>query len=100
EENGIEVDAIAGCSMGAYIGAVWAYGYDGATMEKLAREVEQRWGVLGLIDPFILPRQGFLRGERVKSRLKQSIGDVHFSELIRPLRVVATNLASLERTIF
>ncbi|HTG44172.1 MAG TPA: patatin-like phospholipase family protein, partial [Verrucomicrobiae bacterium] len=100
EENGIEIDVIAGCSMGAYIGAVWGYGYDGQVMERLAREVEHRWGLFELIDPFILPRQGFLRGEKVKRRLKKSIGDVHFSELSRPLRIVATNLSSLERAIF
>lgn len=100
EENGIEVDVIAGCSMGSYVGSVWAYGYDGLAMERLAREVEHRWGLLELIDPFILPRQGFLRGEKVKRRLKRSIGDVHFSELVRPLRIVATNLTTLERAIF
>jgi NTE family protein len=55
---------------------------------------------LELIDPFILPRQGFLRGEKVKRRLKKSIGDVHFSELERPLRIVATDLNTLERTVF
>ncbi|HKQ38628.1 MAG TPA: patatin-like phospholipase family protein [Verrucomicrobiae bacterium] len=99
EENGIEVDVIAGCSMGSYVGSVWAYGYDGIFMERLAREVEKRWGLLELVDPFILPRQGFLRGEKVKHRLKRSIGDVHFSELARPLRVVATNLATLERVV-
>jgi len=100
EENGIEVDVVAGCSMGAYVGAVWAYGYDGVTMERLAREVEHRWGLFELIDPFLLPRQGFLRGEKVKGRLKRSIGDVHFSELVRPLRVVATHLGSLDRVVF
>ena len=100
EENGIDVDVVAGCSMGSYIGAVWAYGYDGVAMERLAREVEHRWGLIELIDPFILPRQGFLRGEKVKSRLKRSIGDVHFSELVRPLRIVGTHLASLDRVVF
>lgn len=100
EENGIEIDVIAGCSMGSYVGSVWAFGSDGIEMERLAREVENRWGVLQLIDPFILPRQGFLRGEKVKRRLKHSIGDVHFSELVRPLRIVATNLNTLERTVF
>ena len=100
EEAGIDIDVIAGCSMGSYIGSVWAYGYDGLAMERLAREVERRWGWLELLDPFILPRQGFLRGEKVKRRLKRSIGDVHFSELVRPLRIVATNLSTLERTIF
>ncbi len=100
EENAVEFDVIAGCSMGAYIGAVWAFGNDGVAMERLAREVENRWGLLQLIDPFILPRQGFLRGEKVKRRLKKSIGDAHFSELVRPLVVVATNLATLELAVF
>jgi NTE family protein len=100
EENGIEVDVVAGCSMGSYIGAVWASGYDGVAMERLARELEHRWGLFELIDPFILPRQGFLRGEKVKDRLKRAIGDGHFSEMVRPLRIVATHLASLDRVIF
>lgn len=100
EENGIEVDVVAGCSMGSYIGAVWASGYDGVAMERLARELEHRWGLFELIDPFILPRQGFLRGEKVKQRLKRAIGDAHFSEMVRPLRIVATHLASLDRVVF
>jgi NTE family protein len=100
EENGIDIDFVAGCSMGSYVGAVWAHGYDGVEMERLAREVEHRWGLFELIDPFILPRQGFLRGEKVKRRLKRSIGDVHFEELVRPLRIVGTNLTTLERIIF
>ncbi len=44
EENGIEIDCVAGASMGAYVGAIWAYGLDGAMLEKTAREVEGRWG--------------------------------------------------------
>src|SRR6185436_1110705 len=46
EENGIPIHAIAGSSMGAYVGAVWAAGHDGASMERFAREVEGRWGFL------------------------------------------------------
>ena len=57
EENGIEVDVVAGCSMGSYIGAVWAAGYDGVAMERQARELEHRWGLFDLIDPFILDRK-------------------------------------------
>jgi NTE family protein len=100
EENGIEVDCIAGASMGAYIGAIWAYGLDGEMLEKTAREVEGRWGLLRLIDPELPPRRGFLRTQRTITRLRRSIGDAHFSELIRPLRVVATQLDTLERVVF
>jgi NTE family protein len=100
EENGIDVDAIAGASMGAYVGAAWACGFDGQKLEKLAREMESPWAFWSLIDPAFPPRQGFVRGVAVKTRLMKSIGHVRFAELVRPLRVVATNLETLERTVF
>ena len=100
EENGIEIDCVAGASMGAYVGAIWAYGLDGAMLEKTAREVEGRWGLLQLFDPVLPPRRGFVRTRRTIARLRRSIGDAHFSELIRPLRVVATHLETLERVVF
>lgn len=100
EENGIEIDAVAGSSMGAYVGAVWAYGHDGQVCEKIAREVEKRWGLLYVVDPVIPPRQGFLRTRRALGRLHRSIGRSHFSEMVRPLRVVATHLDTLERVVF
>ena len=100
EENGIEVDVVAGCSMGAYVAAIWGYGCDGKAMEKLAREVEGRWGVWRLVDPVFPPREGFIRGQAVKKRLQRTIGDVQFAELERPIRVVATNLYTLDRVVF
>jgi NTE family protein len=100
EENGIEVDVIAGSSMGAYVGSIWAYGCPGTELERIAREMEGRWALWSLIDPVFPPRQGFLRGYALKKRLMRSIGNVRFSELVRPLRVVAGNLATLERVVF
>jgi NTE family protein len=100
EENGIEIDCIAGSSMGAYVGAIWAYGLDGEMLEKTARETEGRWGLLRLADPVIPPRRGFMRTRRSIARLRKSIGDAHFSDLIRPLRVLATRLDTLERVVF
>lgn len=100
EENGIEVDMIAGSSMGAYIGALWGYGIDGNGLEKLARELEGRWAVAHLVDPVLPPRQGFIRGERIKKRVLRSIGHAHFGDLKRPVRIVATRLDSLEKVVF
>jgi NTE family protein len=100
EENGIPICAIAGSSMGAYVAAVWAAGHDGRSMEKFAREVEGRRGLLNLLDPVPLPRSGLIRGEKTRGRLQRAIGPIQFSELPRPLRVVATNLHTLERVIF
>ena len=100
EENGIEPDVVAGSSMGAYVGALWAYGCKGAQLETLARQMEGKWALWHLIDPVFPPRQGFLRGYAVKQRLQQTIGDVEFSDLLRPLRVVAANLDTLGRVVF
>jgi NTE family protein len=100
EENGIEVDVIAGVSMGAYVGALWASGLDGGELEKLSREMEPRWALWTLIDPVFPPRRGFMRGFAVKKRLMRSIGHSRFADLARPLRIVAGNLATLERVVF
>ncbi len=100
EENGIEVDVVAGASMGAYVGSIWANGADGPELERLARELEGRWAFWTLIDPVFPPRQGFLGGFSVKRRLMRTIGRARFADLLRPMRVVAGNLATLERVVF
>jgi NTE family protein len=100
EEHGIEIDYIAGCSMGAYVGALWSYGLDGNKLDRLAHEVEGRFGMLGLIDPVMPPRRGFIRGFAIKRRLKRSIGEAHFVDALTPIRIVATHLGSLGRVVF
>jgi NTE family protein len=100
EENGIEVDVVAGASMGAYVGSIWAHGHEGPELERLAREVEGRWKLWSLVDPIFPPRQGFLRGYAIKRRLERSLGMARFADLVRPMRVVATNLTTLERKVF
>ena len=100
EENGIEVDCVAGASMGAYIGGLWAHGADGAELEAMARENEGRWSFWSLFDPVLPPRRGFLRTRKVMRRLRRSLGDASFCDLVRPLRVLATNLETLERVVF
>ena len=100
EETGIEVDLIAGTSMGAYIGALWAFGHDGQFLERKARELEGKWGLFKLIDPAFPPRRGFIHGRAIRERLERSIGDVRFEQLARPLRVVTTHFDTLERIVF
>jgi NTE family protein len=100
EENDIEVDIVAGSSMGAYIGAVWGAGYCGREMEKFAREIEGYRGLWRLMDLAAFPRRGFLLTERVRKRLEQTIGPLHFSDMARPIRIVATRLDTLERVVF
>ena len=100
EENGLDVDVVAGASMGAYVGSIWCCGHEGGKLEALAREMEVKRAMWSLIDPVVVPWQGFMRGYAVRRRLERSIGSVHFSDLARPLRVVAATLDTMERMVF
>jgi NTE family protein len=51
------------------------------------------------MDPAIFPRRGFLLTDRVRKRLEATIGALHFSDMARPIRIVATRLDTLERVV-
>lgn len=99
EENGIEIDVVAGTSMGAYVGACWCFGHNGGQLQQLAGQVSDRWGVFKLTDPQFPPRRGFIAGKKAKARIMETIGDATFSDLERPLRVVATELDTLRSRV-
>ncbi len=95
EENGLAPDIVAGSSMGAYIGALWCSGLDGAALEREAHDTSQWRALAELIDPVVPPRRGFLRGDQIRRRLSSTICAAHFSQLRTPLIVTATNLDTL-----
>jgi NTE family protein len=100
EEHGIEPDIVVGSSMGAYVGAIWASGANGEEMLRLANDVRRLRSRLSLLDPVLPPRQGFIRGHHVLKRLRATLGDATFESLPRMLRVVATDIETLERVVF
>ncbi len=100
EELGIEVDAVAGTSMGAYVGACWCSGLDWHGLAELAGGIKTRGGVRKLIDPVFPPRTGFVRGMRVRRRLEEAVGGARFEDLSRDFYVSATNLSTLEGALF
>ncbi len=99
EENGIEIDAIAGTSMGAYVGAMWASGLNGEQLEALAAEMKERRDLLSLVDPVAWPRRGFIRGHKIERRLRETLGHRRFDEMLKPLYLLATRLESFERVV-
>ena len=52
--------------MGAYVGALWAKGYDPDEMEKMAMECSGLMGALKLADPKLWPVRGLLKGKLLK----------------------------------
>ena len=100
EEEGIPVHAIAGTSMGSYVGSLFAAGFDGARLEELAREIKDRKTLLRLLDPIFPPSEGLIRGEKIRAHLERSLGGIEFADLKIPLLVVATDVDHLVPRVF
>lgn len=90
ESHGYEITSIAGCSMGALIGGMYAAG-------KLPEVKDwvlalDRRKVLSLVD-FSLSLTHLVKGDRVMEALKEIVPDVNIEDLpflIRPLQPIGT----------
>jgi len=97
QKEGIPIDMIAGASMGALVGAVYAQGKDITQMKNLAIE----WGAKRLsllVDP-ALPKTGLIRGRKIEDMLKSIMGDIEFRDLRMPFACVATDISTGEEVV-
>ncbi|MFC2072033.1 patatin-like phospholipase family protein [Chloroflexota bacterium] len=97
EKEGIPIDMIAGTSMGALVGAIYAHGQDIEQMKNLAITLGAKR--LGLVD-LTLPKTGLLRGRKIEDTLKLVIGEAKFSDLKIPFACVATDIDCGEEVVF
>ncbi|MTI96071.1 MAG: patatin family protein [Firmicutes bacterium] len=87
EKYKIPIDYIAGTSMGALIGGLYSFGLDVEFMIKFASELQSRsW-----ID-LTVPRQGFVRGDKIQSMLQLLTKNQRIEDLPRPFAAVATDI--------
>src|SRR5439155_5736906 len=92
-ESGYDIRSIAGSSMGALVGGIYAAG----KLEVYAGWVSalERMQVLRLLDQ-AFGRSGLLKGERLMGVLRQLIGDFDIENLPISFTAVATDLESGE----
>ncbi|WP_186007570.1 patatin-like phospholipase family protein [Dehalogenimonas alkenigignens] len=99
EREGIQVDMLAGTSMGAIVGAAYARGASAAELKAYALDLT--WPKLVRLFDFNPFKTSGLSGtRRIRDKLKEIIGDLDFSELKRPFACVATDLISGEEVVF
>lgn len=97
ESHGYEITSIAGCSMGALIGGMYAAG-------KLPEVKDwvlalDRRKVLSLVD-FSLSLTHLVKGDRVMEALKEIVPDVNIENLPIPYTAVATDWNSGKEVVF
>ena len=92
-DAGIAIDAIAGTSIGALVGALWATGQ----IEVFARDLRgtELSDLVRYLDP-VWPREGLLSGDRATEYLRSLIGDWRIEDLPIPYAAVAVDLVTGE----
>lgn len=89
--RGVEIDLIAGCSIGAVVGGCYAAQKLDA-LENFARGLTRR-KVFSLLD-FTLSGAGLISGERLKQMLDQALGKQNIEELPKNFAAVATEIGA------
>jgi len=98
EDFGIELSFIAGSSIGACVGAMYAAGQSLEDMENVL--LEDKWKVLSaLFDPTIFSG-GFVKGDRFGALLREWISVDSFEDLNIPFACVASDLLSGDEICF
>ncbi len=91
ENEGIPIDFIAGCSIGAMVGGFYALTKDIAWIEKIAMETDWRRVISLLAEPSLLSG-GLVGGEKIEKFLLSKIGGKKFKDLQIPFTAVATDI--------
>lgn len=96
-DQGIEIDEVVGCSIGALVGAAFAEGKINELGEWMCKLTKRE--VFRLMD-FSDPRFGFLKGKKVMDTLQEVFEDTLIEKLNIKFTAVATDLASESEVVF
>lgn len=95
EANGIKVDIVLGTSAGSVVGALYAGGYNGAALEKLALEMDRE-----KLKDFDFSRRGYVRGEQLQDFINRALNNRSIEQLDKPFVAIATQLSSGKTVAF
>jgi NTE family protein len=88
---GVTIDRVAGVSMGAVIGALFAMGHDADEMDAICFE---EWVQRRPLSDYTVPRHSLIRGERFLSMLHRTFGTRLIEELPRSFICCSAELRS------
>jgi len=92
EENDVQIDYIAGTSIGAIIGAVYSLNPDVKKIEKKALSLTKK-DLISLFD-LTFPKFSLISGNNIRKFMYDLVGNKSFSDTKIPLKIIATDLES------
>ena len=99
EAQGIVPDIVVGTSAGSVVGALYAAGNNGFTLQKMAIEMDEA-GITDWTVPFFAKASGVLKGEALQNYVNKAIGQVPIEKMKLPFGAVATNLQTGAPVLF
>ncbi|HRV98292.1 MAG TPA: patatin-like phospholipase family protein [Aminobacteriaceae bacterium] len=97
EEAGLAPDVVAGTSIGALVGGMYAAGkLDRLTEVALGLDWKQ---IARYFVEISFPRSGLIEGNKLTALLAEIVGEVELTELALPFRAVTTNLMTGEEVV-
>jgi NTE family protein len=87
EAQGIIPDVVVGTSAGSVVGALYAGGYSGFDLQRLALEMED-----AAISDWSLPGRGLMKGELLQNYINKALNNRPIEKLNKTFAAVATDL--------
>jgi NTE family protein len=99
EAQGIVPDFVVGTSAGSVVGAMYAYGYSGFALQKMAMEMDEAaisdWAL-----PFFSKSSGVLKGEALQAYVNKAVHGQTIEKMKIPFGAVATDLKTGQPILF
>lgn len=95
EAQGIVPDMVVGTSAGSVVGALYAAGYSGFELQKIAFKLEE-----DSVGDWTIPDRGFIKGEALQGFVNKSVQNRPIEKLKKPYAAIATDLQSGEMAVF
>ncbi|MDM1020933.1 patatin-like phospholipase family protein [Acinetobacter sp. VNK23] len=96
EQLHIPVDIVGGTSMGAFVAALVACGFDSVEMAHIAYET---FVARNYLNDYTMPRVSLIRGQRFHARLHAIFGHRRIEELKQTYYCISTNLSTGQAVI-
>jgi NTE family protein len=95
EAQGIKPDIVVGTSVGSLVATLYASGYDGFGLQRLAMDMKE-----SMVSDWSLPDRGILKGEALQEFVNKTVQGRPLEKLNRKVAVVATDLQSGDPIVF
>jgi len=95
EANGIPINMVVGTSAGSFVGSLYAFGYNGYQLQKIAIDVQK-----SDIADITIPDNGFIKGELLEKFVNRTVRSTPMEKLKIPFYAVAADIQSGQEMVF